>query len=132
MRQGPRRQATPPPYPIDRGPLKPGIGGWLARGLALVVGVMVLAAALFLGVVFFFVMLGLFALFALVGLAKVWSFRRHMRRAAREASDTTVDGARRGRGWVQTEYTVMREDGSGYQRRISRRSFGDDPERDRE
>lgn len=123
MNDGPRRQARPQPYPIDAESRS--VGNWLTRGLAAVAGAVVLVAALFVGFVMFFVLLGVFALIAAVGLFKIWTMKRRFRRQHGPESAASGGGGA-GRGWTQTEYVVMRHRNGRpeYHRHVSRREFG--------
>ena len=128
MTDGPRRQARPQPYPVDPGSGS-SAGNWLMRGIAAVAGAVVLIAAVFVGMVMFFVLLGLLALVALVGVFRIWSLRRRFRRQygpqGRNQDEATGTGSS-GRGWMQTEYVVMRHRNGRpeYHRHVSRREFG--------
>ena len=125
MSDTPRQRARPQPYPVDTGS-RSSVGNWLTRGLAAIAGAVVLVATLFVGVVMFFVMLGFFAVIAAAVLFKVWSMKRRFQKQASGGESAYQDTSDGSRGWMQTEYVVMRHRNGKpeYHRHVSRRELG--------
>lgn len=94
------------------GPGRNGPPGILARILLSIAAVIMLAAAAFLGAIFFLAALGMFVIGSLVLAARIWWARRRIEKAMRQGEPPQRDSPARGghADVIEGEYKVVEEE----------------------